>query len=155
MLRRARLQWPQQTHPLTASVTSFLRVRGVLPCELWFGVFRRFPFVCSQEPICSFTIEHRLGFCQARDIEEGADMVMVKPGMPYLDIIRDTHERFPDIPLAVYHVSGEYAMLFHAAQAGALDLKTAVLETMTAFRRAGCAIIITYFTPRLLDWLSE
>lgn len=90
-----------------------------------------------------------------RDVKEGADMLMVKPGMPYLDIIREVKENHPTHPLAVYHVSGEYAMLWHGAQAGAFDLHAAVMESMTSFRRAGADIIITYFVPQLLKWLKE
>ncbi|XP_011805515.1 PREDICTED: delta-aminolevulinic acid dehydratase [Colobus angolensis palliatus] len=90
-----------------------------------------------------------------RDVREGADVLMVKPGMPYLDIMREVKNKHPDLPLAVYHVSGEFAMLWHGAQAGAFDLKAAVLEAMTAFRRAGADIIITYYTPQLLQWLKE
>jgi len=89
-----------------------------------------------------------------RDEDEGADIVMVKPAGPYLDIIRDVKNSVKT-PLACYHVSGEYAMLWHAASAGAFDLKTAVLETLKGFRRAGVDIIITYYTPRLLDWMNE
>ncbi len=88
-----------------------------------------------------------------RDVEEGADFVMVKPAGPYLDLIRDARDRV-HVPVAAYHVSGEYAMLLHAAQAGAFDLKTAVLEALTGIRRAGANIIITYFAPQLLDWLQ-
>eukprot|EP00045_Choanoeca_perplexa_P001201 m.18365 g.18365 ORF g.18365 m.18365 type:complete len:340 (-) comp10793_c0_seq2:83-1102(-) len=88
-------------------------------------------------------------------VDEGADILMVKPGMAYLDVLRDTKNEYPHLPLAVYQVSGEYAMLWHAAQAGALDLKEGVLESMTAFRRAGADIVISYYTPRLLDWLTE
>ncbi|XP_042769169.1 delta-aminolevulinic acid dehydratase isoform X2 [Panthera leo] len=91
----------------------------------------------------------------ARDVREGADMLMVKPGMPYLDIVREVKDKHPELPLAVYHVSGEFAMLWHGARAGAFDLKAAVLEAMTAFRRAGADIIITYYTPQLLQWLKE
>eukprot|EP01147_Barroeca_monosierra_P004890 gene4890-8697_t len=91
----------------------------------------------------------------ARDVEEGADMIMVKPGMPYLDVIRDCKNEFPHLPLAVYQVSGEYAMLYHGSQAGAIDLREGVMETMIAFRRAGSTVIITYFAPRLLDWLQS
>jgi len=87
-----------------------------------------------------------------RDIEEGADFVMVKPA--FLDIIRDVKERVA-VPVACYHVSGEYAMLWHAAAAGSFQLKSAVFETLLGMRRAGADIIITYFTPRLLDWLQE
>jgi porphobilinogen synthase len=88
-----------------------------------------------------------------RDVAEGADFVMVKPAGPYLDIIAATRARV-EVPVACYHVSGEYAMLWHASAAGAFDLKTAVLEALTGFRRAGATIIITYYTPQLLDWLS-
>jgi porphobilinogen synthase len=88
-----------------------------------------------------------------RDVAEGADMVMVKPGMPYLDIVRDTAE-IVDLPVAVYQVSGEYAMLYHGAKAGGFELKRAVMESLIAFRRAGADIIITYFVPQLLnEWL--
>uniref|UniRef100_A0A8C3LK10 Delta-aminolevulinic acid dehydratase n=1 Tax=Chrysolophus pictus TaxID=9089 RepID=A0A8C3LK10_CHRPC len=72
-----------------------------------------------------------------RDVREGADMLMVKPGMPYLDLVRDVKEQHPTHPLAVYHVSGEFAMLWHGAQAGAFSLRAAVMEAMAAFRRAG------------------
>lgn len=91
-----------------------------------------------------------------RDANEGADFIMVKPGLPYLDIVNELRQLLPHHPLAVYHVSGEYAMLKHAANAGAIDLKQAALELMTAFRRAGASIIITYLTPYLLELdLSE
>ncbi|XP_074067228.1 delta-aminolevulinic acid dehydratase [Macrotis lagotis] len=90
-----------------------------------------------------------------RDVREGADILMVKPGLPYLDIVREVKNKHSVLPLAVYHVSGEFAMLWHGAQAGAFDLKTAVLEAVTAFRRAGADIIITYYTPQLLQWLKE
>ncbi|CAF93563.1 unnamed protein product, partial [Tetraodon nigroviridis] len=90
-----------------------------------------------------------------RDVREGADMLMVKPGLPYLDIVRAVKDKFPSHPLAVYNVSGEFAMMWHGAQAGAFDLRAAVMEAMTAFRRAGADIIITYYTPQLLSWLKE
>ncbi|XP_053328449.1 delta-aminolevulinic acid dehydratase [Spea bombifrons] len=90
-----------------------------------------------------------------RDVREGADMLMVKPGMPYLDLVREVKDKHPALPLAVYHVSGEYAMLWHGAQAGAFNLKVAVLEAMTGFRRAGADIVITYYTPQLLKWIKE
>ena len=83
----------------------------------------------------------------ALDIAEGADMVMVKPGMPYLDIVRRVVEAFA-MPTFAYQVSGEYAMLMAAAQNGWLEEERAILETLLAFRRAGCAGIITYFAPR-------
>uniref|UniRef100_A0A0B8RSK9 Delta-aminolevulinic acid dehydratase n=1 Tax=Philothamnus irregularis TaxID=1899461 RepID=A0A0B8RSK9_9SAUR len=90
-----------------------------------------------------------------RDVQEGADMLMVKPGMPYLDLVREVKDKHPSHPLAVYHVSGEFAMLWHGAQAGAFDLKAAVMEAMAGFRRAGADVIITYYAPQLLQWLKE
>jgi porphobilinogen synthase len=83
----------------------------------------------------------------ALDIAEGADMVMVKPGMPYLDIVRRVVEAF-SMPTFAFQVSGEYAMLMAAAQNGWLEEERAILESLTAFKRAGCAGIITYFAPR-------
>lgn len=80
----------------------------------------------------------------ALDIEEGADVVMVKPGLPYLDIVRAARERF-DVPIAVYNVSGEYAMLKAAAQNGWIDEERAVDELLVSFVRAGADVIITYF----------
>lgn len=88
-----------------------------------------------------------------RDIAEGADFVMVKPGGAYLDILREVKNRV-DVPVAAYQVSGEYAMLWHAAQAGAFDLRAGVLESWTAFRRAGTDMIISYFAPELAKWLQ-
>lgn len=75
---------------------------------------------------------------------------MVKPGGAYLDIIRDIREMYPSVQIAVYQVSGEYSMFKIAAEAGVLDLKKAVDESFTAFRRAGATIIISYFTPDIL-----
>jgi porphobilinogen synthase len=83
----------------------------------------------------------------ALDIAEGADMVMVKPGMPYLDIVRRVVEAFA-VPTFAYQVSGEYAMLMAAAQNGWIEEERAILETLMAFKRAGCAGVITYFAPR-------
>lgn len=79
-----------------------------------------------------------------QDLEEGADWVMVKPGMPYLDICRLVKDRF-DVPVFAYQVSGEYAMIALAAQAGAIDREAAMAESLTAFKRAGCSGILTYF----------
>ena len=87
-----------------------------------------------------------------RDIAEGADMVMVKPAGPYMDLIRETKNRVT-VPVACYQVSGEYAMLYHAAKAEALDLETAVMESLTGLRRAGADSIISYFTPDVLKWI--
>jgi len=89
-----------------------------------------------------------------RDIEEGADFIMVKPAGSYLDVIHAA-TKISDVPIAAYQVSGEYAMLWHAANAGSFDLKTAVLESLTSIRRAGASIIISYYTPKLLDWIDK
>jgi porphobilinogen synthase len=86
------------------------------------------------------------------DVAEGADVLMVKPALPYLDVIRAVRERF-DLPLAAYNVSGEYAMLKAAARDGWLDERQAVLESLTAIRRAGADIVISYWTRELAEWL--
>ncbi|MBX5496151.1 MAG: porphobilinogen synthase, partial [Bryobacteraceae bacterium] len=78
------------------------------------------------------------------DIEEGADMIMIKPAMPYLDVIRAARERF-DTPIAAYQVSGEFSMIHAAARNGWLDLERAMMESLTSIRRAGASIILTYF----------
>jgi porphobilinogen synthase len=82
----------------------------------------------------------------ALDIAEGADSVMVKPGLPYLDIVRRVKDRF-DVPVFAYQVSGEYAMIEAAAAAGAGDREALVMETLMAFKRAGCAGVLTYHAP--------
>ncbi len=89
----------------------------------------------------------------ALDIAEGADMVMVKPGMPYLDIVRRVVEAFA-MPTFAFQVSGEYAMLMAAAQNGWLDEDRAILESLGAFKRAGCAGVITYFAPGAAEMLG-
>jgi len=89
----------------------------------------------------------------ALDIEEGADIVMVKPGLPYLDILWRVKERF-GLPTAVYNVSGEYAMVKAAAQNGWLDERATVLEQMMAFKRAGADLIITYWARPIAAWLA-
>jgi porphobilinogen synthase len=88
------------------------------------------------------------------DVEEGADVVMVKPALPYLDVVRRVKDA-TCMPLAAYNVSGEYAMLKAAAAAGFLDERAAVLETLTAIRRAGADIIITYHAKDAARWLQE
>ncbi len=88
------------------------------------------------------------------DLEEGADMVMVKPGMPYLDIVRRVKDRF-GAPTFVYQVSGEYAMLKAAVQNGWLDEKTCVLESLLAFKRAGADGILTYYALDAAEWLNQ
>ena len=89
----------------------------------------------------------------ALDIEESADIVMVKPGLPYLDVLWRVKERF-GMPTAVYNVSGEYAMIKAAAQAGWLDERLTVLEMTTAFKRAGADLIVTYWARDLAAWLK-
>jgi porphobilinogen synthase len=89
----------------------------------------------------------------ALDMREGADFLMVKPGLPYLDVIQRVHGAFPEMPLVAYNVSGEYSMIKAAAANGWLDEKTAVLETLTGFRRAGADLIITYHAKDAARWL--
>jgi porphobilinogen synthase len=86
------------------------------------------------------------------DVAEGADVIMVKPALPYLDVIRAARERF-DLPLAAYNVSGEYAMVKAAAAGGWLDERHAALESLTAIKRAGADIVISYWTKDLPSWL--
>ena len=88
------------------------------------------------------------------DVREGADILMVKPAAAYLDVIAAVRQRF-DVPLAAYHVSGEYAMLKAAGRAGWLDERAAAVEVTTAIKRAGADLIITYFAEELADWLHE
>jgi porphobilinogen synthase len=90
----------------------------------------------------------------ALDVEEGAELLIVKPGLPYLDILWRVKERF-ELPTAVYNVSGEYAMIKAAAKMGWIDEKRAVLEMMIGFRRAGADLIITYWAKDLAVWLKD
>ena len=90
----------------------------------------------------------------ALDLDEGADMVMVKPGTPYLDIVRRVKAEF-GVPTFVYQVSGEYSMLKAAAANGWLDEKACVMETMLGFKRAGADGVLTYFAPQIARWLKE
>jgi porphobilinogen synthase len=87
------------------------------------------------------------------DVEEGADIVMVKPALPYLDVVRRVRET-TKLPVAAYSVSGEYAMIKAASQNGWLDERTAVLEALTGVKRAGADIIVTYHAPDVARWLS-
>ena len=87
------------------------------------------------------------------DAAEGADALMVKPAMPYLDVIARVRDASP-LPLAAYQVSGEYAMLEAAAAAGALDRRTAILESLTAIRRAGADLVLTYWASEAAEWLT-
>jgi len=90
----------------------------------------------------------------ALDLQEGADMVMVKPGMPYLDIVRRVKDQF-GVPTYAYQVSGEYAMLMAAAQNGWLDEQAVIMESLLGFKRAGADGILTYFAKRVASWLKE
>jgi len=90
----------------------------------------------------------------AADLDEGADILMVKPGLPYLDIIRQLRDTF-DTPIAAYNVSGEYSMVKAAAQNGWVDEERMVMETMTSFKRAGADIILTYHAEDVLGWLNK
>ena len=89
----------------------------------------------------------------ALDIAEGADMVMVKPGMPYLDIVRRVKDRFA-VPTFAYQVSGEYSMILAAAERGWMDADRAILESLTAYKRAGADGVLTYFAPRAAKMIS-
>ncbi len=89
----------------------------------------------------------------ALDVDEGADFLMVKPALAYLDIIRQLRDHFPELPLAAYNVSGEYAMLKAAAANGWLDEEKAVMETLTSIKRAGADLIITYHALAAASWL--
>jgi porphobilinogen synthase len=88
----------------------------------------------------------------ALDLDEGADVLMVKPALPYLDVIRAVRERF-ECPVWAYNVSGEYAMVKAAAAAGHLDERAAALESLTAIRRAGADVVVSYWTKELAQWL--
>lgn len=90
----------------------------------------------------------------ALDVQEGADMLMIKPALPYLDIIQEVHSIFPEIPTAAYNVSGEYAMLKAAVANGWLEERSVVLETLTAIKRAGASLIITYHAKEAARWLN-
>ena len=90
----------------------------------------------------------------ALDIDEGADIIMVKPALPYIDILWRVHERFGK-PTAVYHVSGEYAMTKAAAEKGLIDERAAAVEIMTSLKRAGADIIVTYWARELAEWTRE
>jgi porphobilinogen synthase len=90
----------------------------------------------------------------ALDLAEGADMVMVKPGMPYLDIVRRVKDEF-GVPTFVYQVSGEYAMLMAAARNGWLDEQAVVMESLVCIKRAGADGVLTYFAKRAAQWLND
>ena len=89
-----------------------------------------------------------------QDIAEGADMLMVKPALPYLDVLRAVRDRF-DLPLAAYNVSGEYAMVKAAAAAGDLDERAAAIESLTSIRRAGADLVLTYWAKEFAQWAQD
>ena len=89
------------------------------------------------------------------DLAEGADLIMVKPALAYLDIVRQVRDAFPGIPLATYNVSGEYSMVKAAAERGWIDEKTIVHESLTAMHRAGADILITYWAKEVAHWLTS
>jgi porphobilinogen synthase len=89
------------------------------------------------------------------DLAEGADIVMVKPALAYLDILHRVRERFPGVPLAAYNVSGEYSMVKAAAQRGWLDERATALEMLTAIQRAGAGIVLTYWAKQAAAWLAD
>ena len=107
---------------------------------------------CYQLPCNSSGLAVR---ASERDVHEGADILMVKPCLSYLDIVKEIKQKFPHHPLAVYQVSGEYAMIYHGAKANTFNLKDILSEIMSSIRRAGADIIISYYTPIILQWLKE
>ena len=125
----------------------------------FYGPFRE---ACSSSPAFGDRSSHQMDPANAEeavrevalDIEEGADMVMVKPALAYLDIIHRVKLAFPALPLAAYNVSGEYAMVEMAAEGGAGDRDRLILEILTAIRRAGADLILTYHAPRAAELLA-
>ena len=91
----------------------------------------------------------------ALDVEQGADALLVKPAIGYLDVVARVNERFPELPLAAYNVSGEYAMVKAAAANGWLDERAIVLELLTGIRRAGADLVVTYHAKEAAGWLQE
>jgi porphobilinogen synthase len=89
------------------------------------------------------------------DVEQGADALIVKPALPYLDVLQRVRQELPDLPLAAYNVSGEYAMLKAAAANGWLDERRAVLELLTSIKRAGADFILTYHAKQAAGWLAQ
>ncbi|GLB37559.1 putative tetrapyrrole biosynthesis porphobilinogen synthase [Lyophyllum shimeji] len=105
---------------------------------------------CYQLPVGARGLARR---AIVRDMGEGADIIMVKPSLPYLDIIADAAQLAADHPIACYQVSGEFAMIHAGAAAGVYDLKTMAFESVEGMVRAGATLIVTYFTPEFLEWL--
>ena len=88
-------------------------------------------------------------------MREGADMIMVKPALAYLDVLSQVRDNFPGVPLAVYNVSGEYSLVKAAADRGWIDERATVLEMLTAMRRAGADMIFTYWAVQVARWLQD
>ena len=118
-------------------------------CSVFYGPFRE---AAESAPQFGDRRSYQMDPANAReamreielDLEEGADMIMVKPALPYLDIIREARDRF-DVPVGAYQVSGEFSMIMAAAERGWLDLDRAMMESLTSIRRAGADFILTYF----------
>ncbi|KAJ8978002.1 hypothetical protein NQ317_004547 [Molorchus minor] len=89
-----------------------------------------------------------------RDVSEGADFLMVKPVLAYMDILKAIKDKYPEYPMFVYQVSGEYTMIYKGDQAGAFQLRPALMEILGSLRRAGADVIISYYTPLVLEWLK-
>ena len=111
-----------------------------------FGDRSKYQFPIGSKDIALRAIE--------RDVEEGADLIMVKPGIFYLDIINEVSNLNLKRPIVAYQTSGEYAMIYYSAEKGVFNLDKILIENLTAYRRAGCDILITYFAPKLLDILE-
>ncbi|KDN38785.1 putative porphobilinogen synthase [Tilletiaria anomala UBC 951] len=107
---------------------------------------------CYQLPVAARGLARRTIM---RDVEEGADIIMVKPGLPYLDIVSEARELAPNHPIAIYQVSGEFAMIHAGAKAGVYELRRMAEETCVSAVRAGATLLLSYFTPEFLDWLDE
>ncbi|XP_050421540.1 delta-aminolevulinic acid dehydratase isoform X2 [Adelges cooleyi] len=105
-----------------------------------------------QLPVGSSSLAERI---VDRDVTECCDMLMVKPAMMYLDIVSKIKNKYPNRPLFVYQVSGEYAMIHHAVQAGVYTLKNGLLEILKSMRRAGADVVVSYYTPEILAWLKH
>lgn len=125
----------------------------------FYGPFRD---ACDSTPSFGDRKSYQMDFKRSRDylteakwdLEEGADILMVKPGLPYLDVLARLRDKV-EVPLAVYNVSGEYAMVKEAAKKGYIDEKGVVMESMYSFKRAGADIIITYWAKEIAEWLKN
>jgi porphobilinogen synthase len=131
-----------------------LKRRPRASARAWLGWIAMFRLKSINESIVQDPANVREALREAKlDVAEGADIMMVKPGMPYLDVIRALKDNF-DLPISAYHVSGEYAMLKAAAERGWLNEKDSVLEALMCFRRAGADIILTYYAMQAAKWMA-